>query len=274
MADIGSNDSNKSLTDQNISSPNDITESVLTRSYIINTETGIRLYFQHMPDQIQDTYMALYNPVYIIGRSEPLQLYNAGGPRMLNLNLFFSAQNTPEDVQLNLNFCRSLAYPIYRSNGVVSPPPVCILRLGTFLSMRAIVQGVNAMYSSPWELDTMTPMVAMVNLMLAQVNISPFDMYDVGKGIDTAEYGGRPPANRPTPEITRQQVNPQSAKTALGNKNAVPAPPPGIQSRPPSQQRLGQGASPNRIVPVSATPVSKPSSLLQQLNELPGFRGD
>lgn len=139
---------------------------------------GPRIDFQFMPEDIPDDYGAIWQDTTILGRSEPIEAYIAGGPRSFNLRLTFHAiEELKKDVMDKVQLLRSLPYPIYTA--VVLPPPTCALVIGTWLNTKVICRSVNVLYQGPWDVETHIPYRVEVALVFTEINQTPKSTADV-----------------------------------------------------------------------------------------------
>ena len=150
--------------------------------------TGRRLEFASLPVDISETTAAMYQPITILGRSEPLRVYGSTGVRTWNLDLMFCAHSSEyNDVVRKINWCRSLCYPRYRQ-GICIGPPTVRLCLGFLINVRTICTSITPSWRTPWSigLDGRLgyPMQAGVALTLEKISDTPPTFEDVFSGKD------------------------------------------------------------------------------------------
>jgi len=127
-----------------------------TECYIyLEDDSSQRLTFQMMPEEIMDAKSATWSPVAPVGRGEPYRIYQGSTPRVINLELQFFVSTdqgdggTTDQVMAKVEWLRSLVYP-EESGGLTLHPPVVVLLLGDFVSMRSVVHSVSVRYKAPW----------------------------------------------------------------------------------------------------------------------------
>ena len=147
--------------------------------------TGNRLAFQFFNGETTDSAQAQYNPIEIIGRSEPYQVYQSTGAREISLTLTFAVQGATgsgieesllQEVKKKCDWCRALQYPTYVSD-LMYPPPVVHLGMGKRLSangrsIRCIVTGSSVTWGAedaPYDPTNLIPYVATVDMTFTAV---------------------------------------------------------------------------------------------------------
>jgi hypothetical protein len=153
-----------------------------------------RVMFDTWPD-IQDQKSSNWVMIPIIGRSEPIPVYQSSDARRINLKLRLAAtaslnplQGTSEVFEMKgrLDFLKSLVYPDKKGSFHTHPPLVWLI-CGDHINVKAFANSVNVTYVDvPWEAvgDEVTrPMVADVNIQLTIVN-------DFGVTADTVRNAG------------------------------------------------------------------------------------
>jgi len=117
--------------------------------------------FQFMPKTITDSKVAVYNDISIIARSSPLKTYVQSQARQIAFTLdFFAAPQPglnfiiPPLIRNRIDALRALTYPDYTVSGI-KPPPRCLVRIGSQLSMIGVCKQVAVVYNNdttPWTL--------------------------------------------------------------------------------------------------------------------------
>ena len=135
--------------------------TILTKNSIGVNSPDLK--FQFLPETINETKTANWNPIEIIARSSPIQVYSSSAAKQITLNLEFLVQpeqgiNRPTklDIRDTINQLRALVYP--RKGGTMETfslycPPVVVLRCGNWWSMRCIVRNVSIDHNMPWDIQ-------------------------------------------------------------------------------------------------------------------------
>ena len=145
------------------------------------------LIFTNMPENLGATKSANVASTAILGRSEPIRTFGSSSARAWNLNLdFFCNEDAQRDVVDKINFCESLAYPIFRE-GISQGLPTILFKFGNYLNVRTICTSVTPNIPGPWEVidnnaNIGLPYYSSVSLTLEQINSSPPGHYDVRFG--------------------------------------------------------------------------------------------
>ena len=150
------------------------------------------IYFERMPESIEDSVSAEYDDVSILGRSSPHKAYSGTSGRSISLDLQFIAsvhvgdvrpgQNAYVLLENKLRFLRSLAYPSYTSS-VVRPPTRCLVSIGEWLKFECICSSVSITRNRPWDIEGMYGTYADVSLQFDEVSDSPFTREEVMAGM-------------------------------------------------------------------------------------------
>ena len=147
------------------------------------------LYFERMPESIEDSVSAEYDDVSILGRSSPHKAYSGTSGRSISLELQFIASMYAGDgggkdayrlLERKLRFLRSLAYPSYTQ--VVRPPTRCLVRVGEWLAFECVCSSVSITRNKPWGIDGMYGTYADVSLQFDEVSDVPFSREEVMAG--------------------------------------------------------------------------------------------
>lgn len=148
---------------------------------ILVREPSKRVMFDSWPD-IQDQKSANWVMIPVIGRSDPIPIFQSGEPRKISLKLRMAASTVQrplpapdevEEMKGRINFIKSLVYP-GKQGSFHTHPPIVWLICGDHINVKAFVNSVNVSYVDvPWEArgDEVTgPMIADVSLQLTIVN--------------------------------------------------------------------------------------------------------
>lgn len=136
-----------------------------------------RVYFDTWPS-ITDQKSASWTMIPIIGRAEPIPMYQSSGARGLGLALRLAAgvQSGDDEVKLNerLSFLKSLTYPGKVGDYHIHPPIVWVI-CGDHINVKAFAQDVSVTYNdnTPWGVDNDTvthPLVVDVKMKFIVVN--------------------------------------------------------------------------------------------------------
>lgn len=127
--------------------------------------------------EIQDQKSANWAMIPVIGRSEPIPIYQNSNARGVSLNLRLAAgvQQGDDEKKMNerLNFLKSLTYPSKARSFSAHPPLVWVI-CGDHLNVKAFAQDVAVSYSNmPWGHDDEVvthPLVADVRIKFVVVN--------------------------------------------------------------------------------------------------------
>lgn len=107
-------------------------------------------YFPCYPSEISDNNEVSYNPVTILGRSEPFQYYQHSGPRSVNVSFTLHSDMHPNDdidyIYRLVAFIEACAYPRYGS--AISPTKV-IFHAARNIHIVGILTNVSTKYSGP-----------------------------------------------------------------------------------------------------------------------------
>jgi len=95
---------------------------------LVNTSSGLVLSFMSTPTGWAETKSANYSSVSILGRAEPILVYENSGARTFTLNLLFwiadtedtLGQDTEKNLKRRVNIIRSMVHPNYA--GGFQPP--------------------------------------------------------------------------------------------------------------------------------------------------------
>lgn len=158
-------------------------------SYIRDMVDGYILFFQFMPDDIQDSKSAQYSDFPIVGRSVPLKNYDGSPSRQISLTLDFftmplEKQPFPDPYTIK-RWCdrlRSWCYPDYSRGGIL-PPHTVLIRVGITLAMTAVITQCTVSYPfKTWTAGQLLPMGARVNLRFEEIARIPPDTNEVQNG--------------------------------------------------------------------------------------------
>lgn len=147
-------------------------------AFIWDEITGETLTFQMMPEIITESKAANWTPTSILGRTEPIQGFESSGERTLQLELNFLESRDQNDTSSweqgvyvfeKVKWLRSLVYADYQQQ-LIRPPHAVYIFIGYLIWMRAICRDYNVSYKSPWDVKSLYPIFATVNLTFAECN--------------------------------------------------------------------------------------------------------
>ena len=143
------------------------------------TDPSQKLYFDTWPT-IQDQKSATWTMIPIIGRSEPIPMYQSSGARVVSLSLRLAAGVMEGDDEKKMNerlsFLKSLTYPSRPgvAGSLSTHPPLVWVICGEHLNIKAFAQDVSVSYADmPWGSDeevATNPLAADVNIKFVVVN--------------------------------------------------------------------------------------------------------
>lgn len=168
----------------------------ITRPEVRDTYAGFkdRVKFQWTPENINTSVAPSWEQVAVLGRSEPFWIYANTGSKTISFDFRFAAQgwthaktsilNSIElEVNENVRFLESLAYPIRGSDGLSTEPAPCFLVIGSLIVSRVIMSGpATVTYEGPWEVESHFAYQASVNCEFTEVNQKPKEARDVLTG--------------------------------------------------------------------------------------------
>lgn len=136
-----------------------------------------RVAFDTWPD-IQDQKSANWTMIPIIGRSEPIPMYQSSNARAIALSLRLAAGFEKDDDEKKMNerlsFLKSLTYPSKTRGGINVHPPMVWVICGEHLNVKAFAQDISVSYQeSPWGHDEEVvthPFMADVRMKFVVVN--------------------------------------------------------------------------------------------------------
>lgn len=143
------------------------------------TDPTQKLAFDTWPE-IQDQKSSNWTMIPIIGRSEPIPMYQSSGARVVSLSLRLAAGVVPGDdekkMEERLSFLKSLTYPSRPgiAGSLSTHPPLVWVICGEHLNIKAFAQDVAVSYADmPWGHDeevATNPLVADVKIKFVVVN--------------------------------------------------------------------------------------------------------
>lgn len=144
----------------------------LSQVYLIDTETGERLVFQHNPAEISDSKDANYASAKIPGSSHPAYQFVSGEARKLAIKI----ELFQGDVKQQVRWLQSLAYPEYSIYTFKRPPhPITLMWGMMYAREQWIVKSVNVKSYYLFDPVTLEPRRADVDLALEEYSINPVD---------------------------------------------------------------------------------------------------
>jgi hypothetical protein len=148
---------------------------------VLVNEPSKKVMFDTWPD-IQDQKSANWTLIPVIGRSEPIPVYQSSNARKISLKLRMVASSVvrplpaPDEsfeMEGRVNFLKSLLYP-QRVGAFDTHPPIVWLICGEHINVKAFATTINVSYiDAPWDAidDEVTrPLVADINLQFTIVN--------------------------------------------------------------------------------------------------------
>lgn len=133
--------------------------------YLVDTQTGERLAFQHNPNAITDGKSTAWAAIRIPGMSHPRYQYVAGEPRRIAFQLAFFKGPVKEKV----HWLRSLLYPEHGGTLLKSAPhPVLFLFGELYPNLVCVVRKVEARYFHLFDRESLLPQRAEVDLVLEE----------------------------------------------------------------------------------------------------------
>jgi hypothetical protein len=162
--------------------------TAIERAFILDLESGQRLFFQNMPEEIAESKAANWNDTDILGRSEPLKAYGGSTARAVSLTLQFAASidsgdgGTSSALLEKMRFVRSLVYPTYTE--LTTAPSKVLLSIGQWFKMVSIVRDVAVTYKRPWTEQATEPMLTTVAISLEEANSNPYGRVDILSGLE------------------------------------------------------------------------------------------
>lgn len=115
--------------------------------YIKNLITGTTVKFRALPDELSESIESSFEEQPIRGRSEAYQGYSNTGPYSVSFDVTLYDDYCENGIQNTINNLKALAYPDY-SGTIISP--LCYVRFGNMISMKAIVSSVSISRSKPY----------------------------------------------------------------------------------------------------------------------------
>lgn len=116
--------------------------------YIIDLLTDTTLRFSLIPDELSETVSASWDTTDIRGRTAPFIGYSGNSARTVSYSLTLHAEYVPNrDILSMVNKLKSLCYP--RIEGAIITPPICYVRFGDMVKMRAIVENISVSWEKP-----------------------------------------------------------------------------------------------------------------------------
>ena len=153
-----------------------------------------KLKFPHLPESLGWERTANYNPVDVIGRSSQVYQYSSTTTRSFNLELKFYASIHQSDggdptryVLDKLKWLESLALPDY-DRVVARPPHPVLFKIGSWLSVRCLVQSVASEVQGPWEVETLLPYYGTSRISMVEVPTTPWGYREVRQNRDRHGY--------------------------------------------------------------------------------------
>lgn len=105
--------------------------------------------FPCYPESISDSNSANYNPVNILGRSEPFQYYQHSGPRSVNVSFTMHSDCVPQNLDYIYKlvaFIEACCYPRYDTNIAATK---VIFHCAKNIHITGIIKSVSTKYSGP-----------------------------------------------------------------------------------------------------------------------------
>lgn len=147
--------------------------------YIINLVTNTKIEFLCNPEDVSENIASTFDAQTVRGRTAPFVGYDNTGPRtvsvsfIVNADLEGDAKTALTNFKRKVNAIRALAYPEYQ--GQYIKPPVCFVRIGKMVSMRAITEGVSVSWSLPYSEGLYRQ--AEISLEFTQIHNTPATCY-------------------------------------------------------------------------------------------------
>lgn len=172
-------DTYKGIMDSTLAS---ITAGGTNRGYLVDLTNGGR--FDFILPEFSEGNSANYDQISIPGRSSEVMSYTttAGRKVSVNLELFageglYTGSDPIRDLQQDVAFVKSLAYPNYQGS-IVLPPPVVLCYLGPELIIKGVVTSVSTEYKKPYTVDGI-PMRVNLSIDITQTSDNPADVFDM-----------------------------------------------------------------------------------------------
>lgn len=172
-------DTYKSIMTSTLSS---IQSKGTNRGYIVDLTNGGK--FEFILPEFGENNAVNYDQISIPGRSsEVLSYTNTSGRKVsVNLELFageglYTGSNPISDLQKDVAFVKSLAYPNYQGS-IVLPPPMVLCYLGPELIIKGVVNSVGTEYKKPYTTDGI-PMRVNLSIDITQTSDNPADLFDM-----------------------------------------------------------------------------------------------
>ena len=138
--------------------------------------------FFYIPGEISEEVTPDWQDIVVIGRSSPLHAYGSTGARSVSLELnFFAESNAKQEVFQKVQWIQSLKYPEYRGK-FMKPPHKVSLIIGRFIGIDGILKSADVTWKAPFEVETMYPMFATVNITIEEAVDTPYDYRTVREG--------------------------------------------------------------------------------------------
>lgn len=126
----------------------------------------------------QDEKSAEYIPIEIIGRFEPLLVYQGSSERLITITMSLYFGN-PDKLRALVNRLRSLVYPV-RRKGSYTMPPVVILRWGNNIKVRGVVRDISINYeNSVYDTAQNAPYNVDISMTIVEQNSVPVSFQKV-----------------------------------------------------------------------------------------------
>lgn len=152
-----------------------------------------RISITSMPREFLDEVGAAYETINTgVGVGEPDRIYQNTSARRLSFGLrYWTHVSAYKDVIEPVNWLRSMVYPIApaAAQGGDTAPPEILLKIGQFLSLRGIVIDVPVTWRTPYEVGTMLPMLADVQLVIeAHMRVGAKAVGGIGQGAKAGDF--------------------------------------------------------------------------------------
>ncbi|MEQ8821021.1 MAG: hypothetical protein RLY93_12325 [Sumerlaeia bacterium] len=170
------------------------------KGYITDTTTSETLSFLYAPDPIGESHQPVYADATVIGRSDPVQQFTAGGANAVRFRLDFHWRtNDLAEVFRKCRWLKSLTYPDHDSRELRGAPPKVLLGLGE-LYRNAVwnVRRADAVFRDRFDPATHYPLMATVDMELVQVTARSLSFRDVRVGSVAGGASAAPSDGIPT----------------------------------------------------------------------------
>lgn len=167
--------------------------TAIERAFLLDLESGQRLFFQNMPEELAESKAANWNDTEILGRSEPIKAYSSSTARAISLTLQFAAsidagdKGTTGSLLDKLRFVRSLVYPVYTE--ITLAPSKVLLSIGQWFKIVGVVRDYTVTYQRPWTEEATEPTLATVAISIEEANVNPFGRVDILSAADLSARG-------------------------------------------------------------------------------------